>query len=125
MPRNEADPDCMVTRSERLSKHSQFGKPSQRTRDEYDEVYDATQGLKRKNEEGAKLNEDLSLGDLVALELHIKRYSRKDEKVRHASYELVVVQLLCRGSPDDLDEVKTLVTPAKTNAFGEDFFAEM
>ncbi|KIO26196.1 hypothetical protein M407DRAFT_24526 [Tulasnella calospora MUT 4182] len=91
----------------------------------FDEIYDATRGFKRKNEEGAKLEEDLSLGDLVALEFYINRYSRNDENARHASSELVAVQLLRRGSASDLKEVKASVTPAKTDAFGEDLFAEM
>lgn len=89
----------------------------------FNEIYDATKGLKRKQETGAKLNEDLSTGDLVVLELHIKQYSRQNEKARHASYELVAVQLLCRGNADDVNEVQALVTPAKTDAFGDDFFA--
>lgn len=102
---------------------NQAKEPGTNTYKLFDEIYDATKGLKRKQEAGAKLNEDLSIGDLVALELHVKRYSRQGEKARHASYELVAVQMLRRGNADDVNEVQASVTPAKTDAFGEDFFA--
>lgn len=83
----------------------------------------ATKGLKRKQDAGATLNKDLSIGDLVALELHVKRYSRQGEKAKLALYELAAVQMLHRGNADDANEVQASVSPAKTDAFGEDFFA--
>ncbi|KIO28301.1 hypothetical protein M407DRAFT_22508 [Tulasnella calospora MUT 4182] len=91
----------------------------------FDEIYDATCGLRRKQDDTAKLDEDLNIGDLVALELYIKKYTHQNEKARHASFELVAVQLLHRGNADDVEEVQTSVTPAKADAFGEDFFSDI
>ncbi|KAG9047597.1 hypothetical protein FS837_001913 [Tulasnella sp. UAMH 9824] len=104
---------------------NQVKEPGTGTYKLFDEIYDATRGLKRKQDENAKLEEDLNIGDLVALELHIKKYSRQNEKARHASFELVAVQLLRRGNADDVHEVQASVTPAKRDAFEEDFFSEV
>ncbi|KAG8898161.1 hypothetical protein FRC01_011003, partial [Tulasnella sp. 417] len=76
---------------------NQIKKPNTSTYKVFNEIYDATCGLKRKEAEGAKLEEDLTIGDLVALGLYIKRYSRQNEKARHAPFELVAVQLLRCG----------------------------
>ncbi|KIO18001.1 hypothetical protein M407DRAFT_32325 [Tulasnella calospora MUT 4182] len=104
---------------------NQVKEPGTGTYKLFSEIYDATCGLKRKQDEGAELEEGLNIGDLVALELHIKKYTRQNEKARHASLELVAVQLLRRGNADDVDEVQTSVTPAKRDAFDEDFFSEI
>ncbi|KIO18988.1 hypothetical protein M407DRAFT_224264 [Tulasnella calospora MUT 4182] len=98
---------------------------SERKKALFDEIYNATQGLKRKNDEGAKLGECLEIGDLVAVELYVKRYSRQNEKARHASFELVAIQLLRRGSPNEVNEVQASVSPKKTDAFSDEFFSEL
>ncbi|KIO17941.1 hypothetical protein M407DRAFT_32379 [Tulasnella calospora MUT 4182] len=104
---------------------NQVKEPGTGTYKLFDEIYDATCGLRRKQDDKAKLDEDLNIGDLVALELYIKKYTRQNEKARHASFELVAVQLLRRGNADDVEEVQTSVTPAKADAFGEDFFSDI
>ncbi|KAG8932395.1 hypothetical protein FRC01_014239 [Tulasnella sp. 417] len=87
---------------------NQAREPGTNTYKLFDEIYDATRGVKRKNDKSAKFDQDLSQGDLVALELHVKRYGRQDEKARHVSYELVAVQLLRRGDVNDANEVQAL-----------------
>ncbi|KIO27585.1 hypothetical protein M407DRAFT_23128 [Tulasnella calospora MUT 4182] len=104
---------------------NQVKKPGTGTYRLFDEIYNATQGLKRKKDEGAKLGECLEIGDLVAVELYVKRYSRQNEKARHASFELVAIQLLRRGSPNEVKEVQASVSPKKTDAFSDEFFSEL
>ncbi|KAG8930307.1 hypothetical protein FRC01_002948 [Tulasnella sp. 417] len=104
---------------------NQIKEPGTSTYKVFNEICDATCGLKRKEAEGAKLEEDLSISGLVAFELDIKRYSHQNEKARHTSFELVAVQLLRRGDANDIDEVQTSVMPAKRDAFGDDCFSAL
>lgn len=41
------------------------------------------------------------------------------------SYELAVVQLLSRGSADDMKEVQASINGARTDAFGDDYLLKL
>ncbi|KAG8936449.1 hypothetical protein FRC00_008692, partial [Tulasnella sp. 408] len=68
---------------------------------QFSEVYDATGGIRPKDEIQKYPASQIRKGDLVALELAVKKWSGKGETAEHGSYDLKAILLLHKGTATD------------------------
>ncbi|KAG9019057.1 hypothetical protein FRB90_006800, partial [Tulasnella sp. 427] len=77
-----------------------------------------------KQDPNARLREVLLVGNRVALELHIKQWSKAGDKASHALFGQSAVQLLRRGDDGDVQDIHAALNHPKANFSGADFFNE-
>ncbi|KAG9026845.1 hypothetical protein FS837_004493, partial [Tulasnella sp. UAMH 9824] len=86
------------------------------------EVYDATGGIRHKDEMKKYAASQLNKGDLLAVELTVKKWSAQGESAEHASYDLKGVLLLCKGTATDEIGVDNATAGPVKNAFSSSFY---
>ncbi|KAG9039485.1 hypothetical protein FS837_000981 [Tulasnella sp. UAMH 9824] len=91
---------------------------------QFPEVYDATGGVRPKDEMKKYAASQLNKGDLVAVELAVKKWSGQGETAEHSSYDLKGVLLLRKATGADEAGVDNATAGLIKNAFSS-FYASL
>ncbi|KAG8894962.1 hypothetical protein FRC00_008232 [Tulasnella sp. 408] len=89
---------------------------------QFSEVYDATGGIRPKDEMKKYPASQIKKGDLVALELAVKKWSGQGETAEHGSYDLKAILLLRKGTATDEAGVEAATAGPIRNAFSSSFY---
>ncbi|KAG8939136.1 hypothetical protein FRC04_006951 [Tulasnella sp. 424] len=89
-------------------------------------VYDVTKKkeIKPKDQMEAYDIRDIEPGDLVALELNVKKFTNRAQ-VQQASYDLKAILLLRKGKAEDSEIIAKATEPEATDNFSGSFYADV
>lgn len=67
---------------------------------------------------------DITTGDLVALELNIKKFTNRAQ-IQQASFDLKGILLLRKGKAEDIELITKATEPEATDSFSGSFYADV
>ncbi|KIO17484.1 hypothetical protein M407DRAFT_32851 [Tulasnella calospora MUT 4182] len=89
-------------------------------------VYDVSgrKGIKPKDRLESYDVQEIEKGDLVALELNMKKFTNKAQ-FRQASFDFKAVLLLHKGKAEDIAIAKKALEPDQTESFSSSFYSDL
>lgn len=116
IPNDEPKTYASIRTSTRLAEEGQGFKP-------FTETYDAIGDIQPKDKMRKLSCSQIKKGDLVAVELAVKKWSGSGETAEHGSYDLRAVLLPRKGTPTDEAGVDGATSGPIMNAFSSSFYA--